>query len=328
MYTEILSRLSGTKLNKWERFIEKAGLLPDLLVEKTVIVWNEDEIAATGSRYDNILKLIAVDPSHRGEDLTSTVISELRRDAFGDGYRHLFLYTKPENEAIFTSLFFYPIAKTEKVLLLEDKKDGIKQFVENLPLASVSGRIGAIVMNCNPFTLGHRYLVERAAEECDFLYVFILSEDKSEFLFEDRFEMVKLGTAHLQNVSVVETGPYLISSATFPAYFIKDRDSVADAQCRLDIEVFIKHFVKPLGITHRYVGTEPLSPLTNAYNDALLRYLPERGVELVEIQRKTHGSEPISASRVRQLISNKEYDGLGALLPETTVNYLKQKGFI
>ena len=325
MYTEIVSRLSGTKLNKWECFIKKADLTPDSLVEKTVIVWNCDEIAATGSRYNNILKLIAVAPSHQGEDLTSTVISELRRDAFNDGYRSLFLYTKPENEAIFTSLFFYPIAKTEKVLLLEDKKDGIKHFISGLPIANASVKIGAVVMNCNPFTLGHKFLIEQAANDCNHLYVFVLSEDKSTFSFEDRFEMVKLGTAHLPNVTVVETGPYLISSATFPSYFIKNRDSVTDVQCRLDIEVFTNHFAKRLGITHRYVGTEPLSHLTNSYNNALKQYLPPKGVELVEIKRITSKDEPISASRVRKLISNKDFDGLNALLPETTINYLKQK---
>ncbi len=328
MYTEITSKLSGSKLEKWLSFIAASDLKADSLIEKTVILWDGERIAATGSRYNNILKLIAVDPSYRGEDLTSTVISELRRDAFNDGYRSLFLYTKPQNETIFTSLFFYPIAKTEDLVLLEDKRDGIKQFIGTLPLASVSGKIGSIVMNCNPFTLGHQYLIEVAARECKHLYVFVLSEDKSTFSTEDRIEMVKLGTSHLSNVSVVQTGPYLISSATFPTYFLKDRDNVADVQCRLDIEVFTKNFVPKLGITRRYVGSEPLSALTNTYNEALKKHLPQKGVELIEIERKAVGNEPISASRARRLIADNKLDELMLLLPETTINYLRKKGYI
>ena len=328
MYTEIVSRLSGAKLNKWESFLAAADLVSDSLIEKTVIVWNDDEIAATGSRYNNILKLIAVDPIHRGEDLTSTVISELRRDAFNEGYRSLFLYTKPQNETIFNSLFFSTIARTDKVALLEDKKDGIKNFISALSRSDVSGVIGSIVMNCNPFTLGHQYLIERAAAECDHLYVFVLSEDISEFSFHDRFEMVRLGTSHVSNVSILPTGPYLISSATFPTYFLKDRDKATDVQCALDIEIFAKYFVPAFGITRRYVGSEPLSTLTNSYNKALNEYIPNKGVELIEIDRKKIGDEPISASRVRKLLDKKKLDELGLLIPQTTLQYLTDKGLI
>ena len=328
MYIETLPRLSGKKLNMWESFIKSANLEPDHLIEKTVLVWDDDEIAASGSRYGNILKLIAVNPKYRGEDLTSTVIGALRQDAFSDGHRSLFLYTKPENEKIFSSIFFYPVAKTDKVLLLEDKKDGIKSFIEGLPKKDAGGKVGAVIMNCNPFTLGHKYLIETAAGECDLLYVFVLSEDKSYFSFEDRFEMVKLGVAHLGNVCVLPTGPYLISSATFPTYFLKDRDSVSDAQCLLDIEIFIKHFVKSFKITHRYVGTEPTSLLTDKYNEALKKHLPRSGVILKEIERIKSGDAPISASTVRELIKQDNISALRKLLPQTTLDYLSEKKYI
>lgn len=328
MYSEIVSRLSDSKRIKWERFISKMGLVSDSLIDKTVLVWNGDDIIATGSRYDNILKLIAVDPLYQGEDLTSTVVTALRRDAFEDGYRSLFLYTKPQNEAIFSSLFFYPIASTESVLLLEDKKDGAAQFVSALPKADVCGKIGAVVMNCNPFTLGHQYLIERAASECDYLYIFVLSEDGSEFTASDRIEMVRLGTSHIDNVSVLPTGPYLISSATFPTYFLKDRDNIANVQCKLDIEIFSRYFVPAFGITHRYVGSEPISPFTALYNNALASCLPQKGVEVVEIERKAYNGEPISASRVRKLIEENNFEELNALLPQTTIDFIRQKGYI
>ena len=101
-----------------------------------------------------------------------------------------------------SSLFFYPIASTENVLLMESKQNGIEEFVSSLSTKKHSDKIGALVMNCNPFTLGHLSLIESAAAECDHVYVFVLSEDKSRFSANDRLAMVKLGVVHLENVSV------------------------------------------------------------------------------------------------------------------------------
>ena len=36
-------------------------------------------------------------------------------------------------------------------------------------------------MNCNPFTLGHKYIVEKAARENDNVIIFVVEEDKSSF---------------------------------------------------------------------------------------------------------------------------------------------------
>ncbi len=328
MYVEIVNGLSGAKLDAWKKFIEGAGILYDPLIEKTAILWDGEEIVASGSRYNNILKLIAVNPSRRGEDLTSAVIGALRNDAFKDGYSHLFLYTSPKNQPVFSSLFFYPVAATDKVVLLENKRGGVTDFINALPRKSSCNKVGSVVMNCNPFTLGHKYLIELAARECDLLYVFVLSEDKSEFSSEDRMEMVKVGVAHLNNVIVAPTGPYLISSATFPTYFLKERDSITDVQCLLDVEIFVRHFAKNLDIKYRYVGSEPSSKLTLAYNETLKRHLPEMGVTVKEVKRLENDGRPISASTARALIKEGRRDGLSALLPETTTNFLLKKGYI
>jgi [citrate (pro-3S)-lyase] ligase len=262
--------------------------------------------------------MLAVSDAHRGEDLLSTVLTELRRDAFEDGYTHLFLYTKPSNSFVFRSLFFYPIAETDKVLVMENKRNGLSDFLDRLPEKQTEGTNGALVMNCNPFTNGHKYLVETAAERCDRVYLFVLSERGEGFEPARRLEMVKAGTAHLPNVTVLETGPYMISAATFPTYFLKDRDSADRVMCEVDIEVFLKHFVPRLGITKRFVGTEPLSPMTNTYNEALKAKLPQNGVELIEIPRKELDGTPISASLVRRLIKEGNLDRVKDLVPETT----------
>jgi [citrate (pro-3S)-lyase] ligase len=229
---------------------------------------------------------------------------------------------------MFTDLFFYPVAQTDKVLLMEDKKDGINRFLNSLTAEETSGKAGCIVMNCNPFTLGHQYLIETASKQCDTLYVFVVSEDKSRFSAEDRIEMVRLGTNHIPNVRVIPTGPYLISSATFPTYFLDNREMASEIQCMLDIEVFINYYVPKFGITSRFVGTEPLSPTTNQYNCALKEHLPPRGVSLSEIPRLEKSDAPISASRVRELIDLGDLTSLKALVPDTTYKYLIYKKLI
>ena len=328
MDIELHKGLHGSRKSAWQAFLHRAGLEADEQVESTVLLWDEGELIATGSRMGNLLKCIAVDAFRQGEGLTATLLTQLRQDAFSAGYSHLFLYTKPKNEFMFSSLFFYPIAKTDTVLLMENKRGGITEFLATLPDGDGAGTIGAAVMNCNPFTKGHRYLIETAAAECDRVYVFVLSEDKSEFPANDRMEMVKLGTADLPNVTVLPTGPYLISSATFPTYFLKDRESAEQVHCLLDIEVFCRYYAPKFGITKRYVGTEPLSQMTNQYNDALKTHLPGKGIALREIPRLTADAVPVSASAVRTCIRSGDLEMLNKLLPQTTLEYLKSHDFL
>ncbi len=328
MYIECLSGLNQAKLNQWKDFLKSSGLKPDLSVSKTIIIWDNDTIVATGSRKDNIVKCVAVSEDMHGEGLSAKLMTAIRQDAFSEGINHLFLYTKPKNEEIFSSLFFYPVAQTDDVLLMESKKNGIGSFIASLPVQKVSGNIGSIVMNCNPFTLGHQYLIETAARDCEHLYIFAVSEDKSEFSFDDRFEMIMRGTAHLKNVTVLPTGPYLISSASFPDYFIKNPENLEEIHCLLDIEIFTKYYVPKFSITKRYVGTEPLSYTTNCYNLALRENLPKSGVKLIEIPRLNFENSPISASRVRDIIEKGNTDILKNLLPDTSLDYLKSKKFI
>lgn len=328
MDTELLPRISGKKRQLWSEFLKRADLQADDAVETTALIWQDGDIIATGSRQGNVLKCIAVDPLHQGEGLTATLLTQLRQDAMADGHRHLFLYTKPRNKTMFSSLFFYPVAQSAQVLLMENQKNGIRSFVDGLHAPKTDGVIGSIVMNCNPFTLGHRYLIETAARQCDWLYVFVLSEDRSRFPAKDRLSLVEEGTADLPNVTVQPTGPYLISTATFPTYFLKDASSAAHIHCQLDIEIFTQYFVPKLGITRRYVGTEPLCPVTSQYNAALARLLPEHGVELIQLPRMEQNGAPISASLVRQLLGTGQADQLQKLVPPCTFRYLNEHKMI
>lgn len=309
---------------QWEELLTKTGLTPETAPEFTVLIWDGGDLIATGSRDGDLLKYLAVDPTRQGEDLTATVLTHLRQDAFSRGISHLFLYTKPRNRLMLQGLFFYPVAQTREVLLMEDRKDGLKQYVAQLPRDPAASVIGAAVMNCDPFTRGHRYLIETAAKDCDRLYVFVLSEDRGHFPAGDRLALVQAGTADLENVTVVETGPYLISAATFPTYFLPDRDCAGTAQCRLDIEIFARHIAPALGITRRYVGTEPFSALTDDYNRILAEQLPLSGIQLIQIPRLEQDGAAVSASRVRKLLQTRDWEALQLLVPPTTWKYLRQ----
>ena len=322
MYTESVKRPAGEKREKWLRFLQIAGLKAEEDTHQTVLVWDEGELIATGSRKGNLLKCIAVDPARQGEGLTASVLTALKQEAHREGHSHLFLYTKPRNRMLFEPLFFYPVAQTQNVLLMESRRDGIRSFLNSLEDPVRSGKIGAIVMNANPFTCGHQYLAETAAGECDHVCIFVLSEDRSEYSAADRMEMVKLGTAHLKNVTVLPTGPYLISEATFPKYFLKDRETAQREHYLLDLAVFTRWFVPHFGITHRYAGTEPNCVVTAGYNAAMEEILPRSGVIFRQIPRRKMEGTAVSASIVR---AETDMGKLLKLVPRTTIPYLKQR---
>lgn len=308
---------------EWAALLAKTGLHPEDTPETTVLVWDGGTLAATGSRSGALVKYLAVDPAYQGEDLTATVLTQLRRGAFDAGCRHLFLYTKPANRFKLQELFFYPVAQTKQVLLMEDQKDGLARFIGALPRYTGGGTVGALVMNCDPFTRGHQYVIEQAAKACGHVYVFVLSEDRSHFPAADRLALVRAGTTHLANVEVLPSGPYMISAATFPTYFLPQRDSAAHVSCALDVEIFGRRIAPALGIKRRFVGTEPLSALTESYNRTLHELLPALGVEVTEIPRLEQDGQPVSASRVRALLAAGDLTAVEPLVPPTTYAYLR-----
>lgn len=185
---------------------------------------------------------------------------------------------------------------------------------------------GAIVMNCNPFTKGHRYLIETAAKQVDRLYIFVVEEDKSFFLFKDRFEMVVKGTEDIENVVVVPSGKFIISSYTFPEYFMKDYVKEKNFDVSMDVETFCRYIAPPLHIKIRFAGEEPFDPVTKNYNENMARILPEYGMKFIEIPRYAiDRKRVINATRVRELLENRELDELKEYVPYSTFEILMKK---
>ncbi|MBR3391296.1 MAG: [Firmicutes bacterium] len=287
-----------------------------------------DEILGCGCCSGNILKCFAVDERLRGQNLMGQIISILVNNRFAAGYSRLFVYTKPENQTLFGGAGFFTVAATDRVAMMENRPKGPESFVASVKRDAPEGAlIGAAVMNCNPFTLGHRHLVEYAAANCDLLYLFVVEEDRSVFPFADRLRLVQEGTADLPNVRVCAGGPYMISSATFPTYFLKKDDDAVAIQAKLDLTIFAEKIAPPLDIRRRFVGQEPACPVTSKYNGVMKQLLPEHGIEVCEIPRKeTEAGVIISASTVRDCLDGKRPElDLRAFVPETTYSYLMQR---
>lgn len=320
------SPIQGVRLAKTIDFVKSQGLSWEEKPDSTVNVFSGRDIVATGSRHRNVFKCIAALPHLQGEGLATKVVTELVKDGIKNGFSHFFVYTTPNNTQIFTDLGFTIVGETPEVILLENISNGVGKCVNSIKEKTnlKTKDIGAVVVNCNPFTKGHLYLIEKAKKNCKYLFVFVLSEDVSMFSAEDRIDLVKKGTKHLKDISIYPTENYLVSYATFPQYFLKKEESAEKSYSQLDISVFVHRFAIPLGITKRFVGTEPHSAVTNAYNQEMKKALPQYGIELIEIERIEKDGEVISATRVRQLYTEGKLDEIKSLVPTTTYNYLKE----
>lgn len=207
---------------------------------------------------------------------------------------------------------------------MESRFKGLNEYLDGLRKLSADKpeNCGAIVMNCNPFTLGHRYLIETASKKVKHLFVLAVEEDRSVFKFADRIEMMRRGTADLKNVSIIPSGKFVVSSLTFPEYFEKSKKPDVTVDTTMDLEIFGEYIAPALHVKTRFVGEEPIDMVTNQYNRSMEKNLPKYGITLVEIPRKKSGKAVISASRVRKLLDEKDYAGVKAIVPKTTYDYL------
>ena len=310
--------------------LKQEGIKRDRNLDYTCAAYDSDyNIIGTGSCFGNTLRCLAVSHEHRGEGLTNKIISHLIQYQFERGNFHLFIYTKYTTYHLFKDLGFYEIVRIkDQIVFMENKKTGFNDYLNELSKTKLNNdnknpkKIASIVMNANPFTLGHQYLIEKASKENDILHLFIVSEDKSVVPFNIRKKLIKEGTSHLKNIIYHDTGPYIISSSTFPSYFQKDEKDVIESHANLDIEIFVK-IAKVLDINVRYVGEEPTSLVTGIYNQLMEKKLPENGIKCIEVPRKVDkdGNEVISASEVRKEIKEGNIEKIKNMVPECNYKF-------
>lgn len=325
--------LGGADRARARAFVEAQGLRFEEPLDDLLGVFEEGALVATGARAGDVLKLIAVEPSQQGGALLGALLGELVRRGQAAGHQGLFVFTRPEYAQSFEALNFSLLASHPRVALLEYGRR-FEAWVaagraadlatpRTPPPGGLDAAAGAVVMNCNPFTLGHLWLVEQAAARVGTLYLFVVREDRSAFPFAVRDRLVRAGTRHLENVVVLDTGPYAVSALTFPAYFLAKGDPVEAIQLELDLALFGGRIAPAFGVTRRFFGSEPTCATTRAYNAAMHRVLPGFGVAPVELRRVEAGGAAISASSVRAALLAGDEARVKALVPGTTLAYLR-----
>ena len=334
---------------KVESFLSTNGLrLEDVDFYCTIQDAHGDIVAGGGLKGD-VIKCIAVSEVARSEGLSMSLVSRLVSVGADRGFSNLKVFTKPENEGIFSSFGFHTLARAPKAVLMENGR-GLEEYVADMagqplrpgevhprfaaaeyrlsrtaapaPGLAEGPKTGVIVMNANPFTLGHLYLVEQASRQVDRLFIIPVRDGDSMFPYEERLAMIKASCNGL--AEVLEGSSYQISAATFPKYFLKDLDEASETQARLDLDLFARHIAPALGATVRFVGSEPLDPLTARYNALMKEILPASGIEVVEIPRLgvPEVNMPVSASLVRRVLSRGSFLEAASMTPPSTWPYL------
>jgi len=296
-----------------EHFLSENGLRLENLDAYYTIRNDDGTILAGAGVSADVVKCVAVAEGHRSEGLLAPLISHIISEKGGTNLK---VFTKPEYRTLFQSLGFKLLAQAPKAILLE-KGRGLEQYCSYLSSFRRPGSTGVVIMNANPFTLGHRYLLEQASSKVDNLFVIAVSEEASRFPYRERLEMLR--KAAPQGVTVLEGSAYQISSATFPTYFLKDLSQASNTQMLLDLDLFGRWIAPALGASVRFVGSEPSDALTAQYNALMKEVLP---IEVVEIQRLEDAEGPVSASRVRELLSAGKFNEAKALTPESTWPFL------
>lgn len=336
-YSRLIDPQDAVQIASQLHLLQAAGIRLDPLIDWSLALYADKEMLATGSCFRYTLRSIAVEAEHQGRGLMAQLITELEKEAARRSLERLMLVSQPKDRKLFSAVGFTALAETGRgVTLMENSAALFPDFLKKLEtdfsrLPSVGSRPprrAAIVMKANPFSKGHRFLVESALQECDQLLLLVLSDDPPDgFTFEQRFEMVRRGCADLPQVLTAASGPYAVSTASFPSYFyppseLHESSPFLNDEAELDAALFAR-IAEYLGISRRFVGSEPLSAITNFYNHVLSRELAPAGIELCVVERLRQDGEVVSASRIRDFLRNKNYSAAGKLLPATSRAFLE-----
>ncbi len=293
--------------------------------DKTFVIRDNGDIIATGSASGNILKYFFAKCTYSGQGAIGIIYNSLLEYILEKGFGSYFIFTTPNNKNIFESLGLKEVFSTEKVMLLEGGFYNFNKWIKSIEdkIGSKKGKRGAIVVNCNPMTLGHKYLITSALKEVEELLIFVVEEDLSIFPFEARFNILLNEFKDEPRIKVLKGGPYIISRGTFPTYFIKQKDKMLEIYTELDAKIFAEKIAKGLCIDIRFLGSEPKDIVTSQYNESLKKILEGYNISVKIVTRIESNNDPISASYVRQLIKEDRIDEAYKLLPSSTIDFLE-----
>lgn len=312
-------------ISRLKDFLKRQELEFEKIDTAYIALDENGNIIASACKYRNILKLIAVEKNHRGENLLDILISKVLEEIFLEGYEDNFIFTKTSNIPIFKSFDFNIVMDTGNIVLLHRGRNDIYKTLEKnkyIKNETEDYKVGAIVLNANPFTLGHRYLITESLKYVDKLILFVVETDESEFSFEDRFRLVEEGVQDLQEVFVIPSTDYIISNNTFPTYFIKDKSKIHEEYAKLDLMIFRKYFIPFFNIKKRFVGKENVDESTRLYNFIMKKTLGDI-IDIVELDRLSIDNEEISASKVRKAFKEGKFSYIKTVVPNSTYDYLR-----
>ncbi len=323
-FSDEINQRNDKEVEEIKDFLNKHDVVYDN-PDKTFVIRNKGKIIATGSASGNILKYFFSDEDYQGQGTMSIIYNSLLNYLVESNIPSFFVFTTPDNRLIFESLGLKQVYSTDKVALFEGGFYNYNKWIDKVKssIKKKQGKRGAMVVNCNPMTLGHKYVIEKALENVDDLLVFVVEEDKSIFPFKDRFNILKNELSSNERIILIEGGPYIISQGTFPTYFIKRKDEMLDIYTKLDGSIFADKIAKDLGIDIRFFGSEPTDLVTLAYNNSMKEILRSRDIEVEIFERVSLDDTIISASRVRKLIKGDKIEEAYKYLPNSTINYLK-----
>ncbi len=304
-------------------FLTKFNLQYEDDIDDTIVLKDHNTIIATASTSKNIIKAIAIDPAYQGQDYLSILITALIKRLKTKGITHYFLYSKNTQAHLFKSLGLHAIVNTDRITLFEGGST-IEKILASLKSTYNADyeKTACVVINANPMTNGHLHLINTARNHHTHCLVFVVSEDRSVFPFASRFKIIKDTCATFDNVTVLPTGPYLVSQASFPKYFLKEETTIKEEHAMIDVLIYKHHYIPHFNIEARYVGDEPLSPMTNMYNVVMHKYL---GSHLHIIPRMCYKNHVISASTVRNHLKHNDLDTIEPLVPKATLKFLRTK---
>ena len=316
---EIKQALLNSEINKIKEFLKANDLNYEDNITKSFYIEENELVVASVSIFNNVIKCFAVSKEYRSENYGGILISNVINYFYENKIYHYMVYTKKEYLNTFINLGFNEVVSTDTVVILESGTPSIKEYLVDLKKkieykfeANLDNcDVASLVMNCNPITEGHLGLIELASKNHQYVIIFLLEEDLSYFSYKERMTLVYLSTMHLSNVIVVPSSSYIVSSLTFPNYFLKNETLKNIEWATTDALIFKNYFMKYLNIKYRYVGTES-SKIMIDYNNALKEILEDK---LIEVKRFENDEQVISASLVRKYIEEGNIDKALELVP-------------
>ena len=302
---EIKEAILDIEIEQVKIFLASFGLRYEKDIDKTLYIEENGNIIATISKAKDIIKCLAISSNYQSENLSSVLVSKILEKMHEENIYSYMVFTKAIYENTFINLGFKKLVNTSNTVMLEGGVDSIEDAIKkmkvkiNAEYGTITDdiKVGSIVMNANPVTLGHQYLIEQSIKENDLTLVFVVEEDNQEFDFQSRYGLVYLTCKKYENVVVLPASKYIVSKKTFPTYFLKE--DIVDKEISLvDGLIFKNYFMKHLKIDRRYVGSEVKEKM-NDYNMTLKEILEDK---LILLERISLDDQVVSASHVRELL--------------------------